>query len=154
MLTACRRDQAYGRRPYTWVMRRLAPTLALVLLGLLAGGAALLSWHQAHERTLTIFDCGDQGLNAPRSFILSCADANSELKDLQWTHWGQSVARATGTATWNDCTPTCAAGTWRSASISVSAYRVRDGHYTRLIGRHSRLFSGGPFDASIYPPSG
>ena len=134
-------------------MRRLAPFLILALLGVLSGSAALLSWHQAHEQTLTIFDCGNQGADAPRTFILSCADANSELKNLQWTDWGHSVAHATGTATWNDCTPNCAAGTWHSASITVSAYRVRNGHYTRLGATHSALFVDGPFDASAYPPT-
>jgi hypothetical protein len=37
--------------------------------------------------------------------------------------------------------------------VSVYAYRVRDGHYTRLNSHDSSLFNDGPFEASIYPPS-
>jgi hypothetical protein len=135
-------------------MRRNIPFFILSAMIILAGAAAALSLHQSRESaSLSIYDCSNQGLYAPKDFILACADANSQLKNLEWTHWNQSTAYATGTATWNNCTPDCASGTWLSAPVSVYAYRVRDGHYTRLNSHDSSLFNDGPFEASIYPPS-
>lgn len=120
----------------------------------LAAGAALISWHQSNAaETVSIYDCGSQSLVTPHYFVLSCADANSALKNLHWTNWNKATAYATGTATWNNCTPDCAGGKWLSTPISVYAYRVRGGHYTRLNSHHSSLFSQGPFEASIYPPT-
>jgi hypothetical protein len=132
----------------------MIPFLILSVLTILAGGAALLSWHESSaSESVAIYDCNSQGLVTPHYFVLSCADANSALKNLHWTDWNQSVAYASGTATWNDCTPDCAGGTWRSAPVSVYAYRVRNGHYTRLNSHHSSLFRDGPFIATSYPPS-
>lgn len=132
----------------------MIPFLILSVLTVLAGGAALLSWHESSaSESVAIYDCNSQGLVTPHYFVLSCADANSALKNLHWTDWNQSVAYASGTATWNDCTPDCAGGTWRSAPVSVYAYRVRDGHYTRLNSHHSSLFRDRPFIATSYPPS-
>jgi hypothetical protein len=135
-------------------MRKLIPYLILGALTVLAGGAALLSWHQSDEPVgLSMYDCNSQGLVAPSNFVLTCADANTLLKNLHWTDWNKSTAYATGIASWNDCTPDCVSGTWHSAPITVYAYRVRDGHYTRMNSHHSSVFSEGPFDASIYPPT-
>lgn len=144
-------DQPY---PYNEMMRRLIPYLLLSTMTVLAAGAALLSWHDSSAvRSTAIYDCSNQNLVTPSYFVLSCADANSALKNLHWTDWNQPTAYATGTATWNNCTPDCAGGKWLSAPVSVYAYRVRDGHYTRLNSHHSSLFRQGPFIAASYPPS-
>jgi hypothetical protein len=134
-------------------VRKLIPFMALAIMTVLAGGAALLSWHQTRDsQSLSIYDCTSTAVQTPRYFVLSCADANSALKDLHWTEWGQGTAHATGTLTWNDCTPNCAGGTWRSTSVKVRAERVRNGHYTRVISQHRGPPTVGTFDASPYPP--
>lgn len=135
-------------------MRRSIPFLFLIVLTFASAGAALLSWHQAHTSSIGIYDCGSQSLTAPSSLILSCADANTLVKDLQWNDWGAATATATGTGSWNDCTPDCASGMWKSASVTISAYRIRNDHYTRVSGSNTALFGGGPFDAAPYPPAG
>jgi hypothetical protein len=136
------------------MMRRLIPFFLLGAMTVLAAGAALLSWHESSaSESIAIFDCSSQGLVAPHYFVLSCADANSALKDLHWTDWNKATAYASGTATWNNCTPDCAGGKWLSAPISVYAYRLQNGHYTRLNSHHSSLFRDGPFIATSYPPS-
>jgi len=135
-------------------MRRYISYLILLVMTVCAGGAALLSWHQAHMSSITIFDCSRDGtLIAPKELVLSCADANTLAKGLTWNNWGGATATATGIASWNDCTPTCVAGTWRSAPVSIWAYRIRDDHYTRVNGTNKALFGGGPFDAMAYPPT-
>lgn len=133
-------------------MRRYASFLILVVLVLSSGGAALLSWHQAHESSTTIFDCTNQSVTAPSTFVLSCADANTLVKDIKWTNWGSATATATGVGSWNDCTPDCASGKWKSAPVTISAYRIRNGHYTRVNGSNSTLFGAGAFVAASYPP--
>lgn len=133
-------------------MRRSIPYILLLVLTVAAGSFALLSWNQAHESSVSIFDCSHTSLVAPSSLVLTCADANTQVKDLQWNSWGNATATATGTATWNDCTPDCASGKWKSEFATISAYRIRDGHYTRVNGSNQHVFGGGPFEAMTYPP--
>ncbi|MGC8511232.1 MAG: hypothetical protein ACP5PB_10230 [Acidimicrobiales bacterium] len=136
-------------------MRRFIPAILLLVLVVLAGLFALLSWHQAHETTAAgLYDCSSTLSVKPRTLVLSCADANTEITDVSWSNWGQSTAFATGTARWNDCTPSCAAGTWREEATTAWAYRVVGGHYTRVDGDNTHLFAAGPFDAAPYPPAG
>jgi hypothetical protein len=112
-----------------------------------------LSWHQAHESSVSIFDCTTKSSSAPSSIVLTCADANTVVKDLHWTNWGSATATATGVGSWNTCTPDCAGGTWKSAAVTIRAYRLRGDHYTRVNGSNSSLFGSGPFVATSYPPS-
>jgi hypothetical protein len=55
-------------------------------------------------------DCGmGKNLVEPKTFVLACADANSEAVGLVWTKWDSTTARAKGVYTWNLCVPYCAA---------------------------------------------
>ena len=134
-------------------VRRSIPYLILFVLTIASAGAGLLSWHQAHMSSITIFDCSSHSSTAPSTLVLTCADANTMVKDLHWSNWGSATAAATGVGSWNDCTPDCAGGTWKSAPVAISAYRIRNGHYTRVNGSNSSLFGSGPFDAVPYPPA-
>jgi len=49
-------------------------------------------------------DCGmGKNLVEPKTFVLACADANSEAVSLVWTKWDSTTARAKGVYTWNLC---------------------------------------------------
>jgi hypothetical protein len=72
----------------------------------------------------TIPDCFSQ-VASPKSIVLACADFNFSLQDLAWTDWGGPTATATGEARANDCDPYCAAGTFRTYPVSVTASGVR-----------------------------
>ncbi len=62
-----------------------------------------------------VFDCpGRSALVEPKTYILTCADANSYLGKLSWTSWTPGLASAKGVLEENDCTPYCAAGHFRS----------------------------------------
>ncbi len=139
---------------YNAAMRRYIPYTLLLVLTLLAGTFALLSWHQAHESSVSIYDCSTTSSVAPSSMVLTCADANTLVKNLRWSGWGQPTATATGVGSWNDCTPDCASGKWKSAPVTISAYRIRHGHYTRVNGTNQHLFGGGPIEMASYPPAG
>ncbi|MHB1087694.1 MAG: hypothetical protein ACYC19_02890 [Acidimicrobiales bacterium] len=135
-------------------MRRYIPYIFLLVLTVLAGSFAVLSWNQAHESAVSIYDCSTTSSIAPSSLVLTCADANTLVKDLKWSGWGEPTATATGLGSWNDCTPNCAGGTWKSAPVTISVYRIRHGHYTRVSGTNQHLFASGPIEMVSYPPAG
>lgn len=56
-----------------------------------------------------LVSCSGAAVFAPKTFIISCADANSELKATHWTSWTGSRARGTTTFGLNLCDPYCAA---------------------------------------------
>jgi hypothetical protein len=62
-----------------------------------------------------VFDCPAQSaLVEPKTYILTCADANSYVGKLSWTSWTSGLASAKGVLAENDCLPYCAAGHFRS----------------------------------------
>jgi hypothetical protein len=87
-----------------------------------------------------VFDCpGQRPLVEPKTFIITCADANTYLGKLSWTSWTPGLASAAGTLRENDCTPYCAAGHFHSYPAIVifwgnSAVKNHPGEhcYTRM----------------------
>lgn len=51
---------------------------------------------------------------------------------LTWHHWTQQSGFATGVAWLDNCTPSCAQGTFEPFGARVNVFRVRHGHFTRL----------------------
>lgn len=70
-------------------------------------------------------DGSDAGLELPSSYTLACADGNTLLHGLHWAAWGSSSAFASGTYTFNDCTPNCAAGHVHSFPALVALWHVK-----------------------------
>jgi hypothetical protein len=101
----------------------------LSVLVVLAGLFTLISYHQATASGSSVKllgPCQPLVLTVkPSTYVVSCADANSEFTDLHWTGWGGETAYASGIARWNDCTPTCVAGHWRSAPATFWAWDPR-----------------------------
>ena len=56
----------------------------------------------------------------PSSVILACADANASFTHLHWSSFGGPSAHATGSYTFNDCTPTCVAGHVHSYPVAIT----------------------------------
>lgn len=89
--------------------------LALGLTGSASATTARPATPSLTSVQMVVFDCpGQRALVEPKTFILTCADANSLLSGLSWTSWTGSLASATGTLQENDCTPYCAAGHFHS----------------------------------------
>ncbi len=133
-------------------MRRSIPLLLVAVLGVLALATVWLSYHQSHEhgsKVEMVLSCSKKIGATPRTYVLSCADANSMVTSLHWIDWGDVTAYATGTAKWNDCTPTCVAGHWKSEPVTVWAWRIRDDRYTRLATSDPRF--GAAIDLAPYP---
>ena len=137
-------------------MRRYTSFLILLALIVLAGLTTLLSYGQStntHENIKMVAPCTSSLVREPPSITASCADANSKVTDLTWTSWGNATAFATGTGAWNDCTPTCVAGTWKRETVTVWAWDLNGDHYTRLSASDPRFFGANGVTLTAYPPS-
>jgi hypothetical protein len=113
-------------------MRVLAgATAAIATLGALTALPAVAS-----PRVHVVSDCVHSHVR-PESIVLACGDGTSSLGALRWRSWGGSSARATGTLSYVDCTPSCAEGTEHHAraSLRLTTRRHCKGHgglyYTR-----------------------
>lgn len=51
---------------------------------------------------------------------------------LQWTVWTGARAAGSGTIWFNTCTPDCADGRFQRTALTLTATRVRNGHFTRM----------------------
>jgi hypothetical protein len=125
-------------------VRRLLPFTIVAGLIVLSLVIIRLSYDQSgtHPNGVSIaYSCSKKMGEKPTHYGLFCADANAEFTNLTWQDWGEYTAYATGTARWNDCTPTCVAGTWKSEPVTVWAWRIRDHHYTRLASSDPKLLS-------------
>jgi hypothetical protein len=84
----------------------------MIRLALLAALAAAVAATAASAATPLprILDCGGKPLLRPAgTLVLSCADANSELRKTHWTSWGRTSAVGTTELGLNLCNPYCAA---------------------------------------------
>ena len=91
-----------------------------------------LSYQGASSTSATVWvrDCPpDRFAAAPGGLVLTCADANTYLKDVTWTTWGGRIAIGRGTLVENTCTPDCAAGKYVSepAAVALGGLAYRDG---------------------------
>jgi hypothetical protein len=88
-----------------------------------------------------VVNCEHKAVIAPRTFILTCADANDYLGSLRWVSW-HSEAFGTGIEHINTCMPDCAAGHFRRYRALITLWRARP--YRHGLLRFTRL-------TEIYP---
>jgi hypothetical protein len=103
----------------------MSKLFGLAAIALVAAGAAHAS---SPERFLN--NCGKL-VKHPKTFTIACGDGNYLLKSLKWSAWGGKTAKAKGKASGDTCTPNCAAGTFKSYPVRVTASR------TTTCGKHS-----------------
>jgi len=84
--------------------RCLMMLLAVVSVG--TGGTVASATSQLPR----LLSCSGKPLLRPTGLVvLSCADANSEIRATHWTSWGRTSAAGVTEFGLNLCTPTCAA---------------------------------------------
>ena len=66
-------------------------------------------------------DCVGTPVARPKIVTLSCADAGIVVSVAAWRDWGSSSATSVGTASVNDCTPSCAAGARHDYRVKLIA---------------------------------
>jgi hypothetical protein len=102
----------------------LAVGICFIVVGVV--GAAM-----AKAGNRVVGDCR-HSQSKPAQVIVYCADANGLFEHLRWSSFGGSTARATGDYSVNDCSPSCAAGHFRTYPVSVTfshATRCPDGKH-------------------------
>lgn len=109
-------------------MRTVALTLVTGALLAPAAAAAQQEPDQPPSLSTYVFDCAGEPTAGPRSFVLTCGDANQALMRMRWRDWDTPRAVGTGWARVNTCEPSCAEGKSRR-------YRVRAVVDRRLKGR-------------------
>ena len=109
---------------------------------------ALVSTATAAGGARVVGDCVRSQVK-PAQIIIYCADANGLLKNMRWSSFGGATARGSGSWSFNDCTPNCAAGHFHSYPVTLtlsrpapcpdghSDYRVADASYSSTTKRPS-----------------
>ena len=106
---------------------------AVAAVGLAAGllVAFVVGPSAAATHTYVPRDCVHEAVK-PHRIIITCADANFVLTSLRWSHWGRRSAAAAGSASINDCNPTCSTGRFHKYPVTV---RLSSAHFCRNAGK-------------------
>jgi hypothetical protein len=124
-------------------VRRVIPVSILAVLIVLSLLAIKLSVDQSNSpQSVRVFSCAPRDGVHPSTFTVFCADSNAEFTHLTWLNWGDETAYATGTVRWNDCTPNCADGKWKSEPVTLWAWQIKDHLYTRMTSTDPTLLGG------------
>lgn len=143
--------QRARRRKLRWFAVVLAMALtAGVVAGVTygAGGSTARSHSSVPPLALTsakVLTCQGADVVRPRNYIITCADAYTQLTSTHWTHWTAKSAAGTTTFAMNLCTPYCAASKmtyYPNSSVSfTSPVTTKHGSLFSLLTVHYR--SGG-----------
>ena len=103
-------------------------------------------------------DCAGKLQVKPKEVVFTCADAGFSAGKLTWIGWGGKTAAAVGTASVNDCTPTCVAGhfhTYRIVLLATGSQRCPGGRsaYTTVTYGFLGPSPFGPKDSGTTDPS-
>ncbi|HEY5266892.1 MAG TPA: hypothetical protein VIJ40_08775 [Acidimicrobiales bacterium] len=131
------------RRRFKWLGSALA---VLMIVGVVTG-ASINAFGSSTSPSTTaklsaatstkagIITCQGISVVEPRSFVITCADANSELTKTHWSTWTSTGASGTTTFAMNLCTPYCAASPmsyFPNSHVTLSA---------PVATKHGKLFS-------------
>jgi hypothetical protein len=130
-----------------------AAALSIAIAGVLAGGAV----GRGGGPTVVSAYCHGHNFK-PGRIILACGDAGLYVEHLDWKHWGRGEANGIGTGTGKTCTPSCAAGGTKSASMEIRLFKPKyctqdhRRHFTKIRYRwtHGSPIAGQP-DSAVVP---
>ena len=95
---------------------------AAVMLATATGATAAPS---SSQQVKVISSCTN-ATTQPKSYVFFCADGGAGLQHATYDWWTSKTAHGTGTYYFNDCKPSCVAGTVHKHAAEFSLYRVRD----------------------------
>lgn len=116
----------------------------LVSVAAAASGVALAGPASAGSNQVVLVNCSGVGQVRPAGYDIGCMPANELVTGLTWTSW-RSTAFGSGTLKVNDCTPTCAQGSYIKYPILAVLWRARSwpGHPGRAyFSRLTWIFTG------------
>lgn len=105
-----------GRRRFKVAALALAGAAVLATTAWAASASAATSGRSAESAGRqsiappVVVNCQMKTQVRPGSIILACADGNAYAGNLHWSAWGLGSALASGTYSFNDCTPNCISG--------------------------------------------
>lgn len=113
----------------------------------------LVSKSHSTPTILAVYDCAHLR-ERPKRLVFACGDGGAIGKRLSWRDWGERTAVGQGTIAVNDCTPSCAEGSFKEYPIDVTASKIRlcgDGRrqYTAISYSYPNSHPPGISDASL-----
>jgi hypothetical protein len=105
-------------------MKRISLVLAAVFAVAVPVTAATTAGASTKLRVFFPSDC-QHNKYKPKSFVVTCADANFTVKKVKYSAYGTKTAAGTGTASVNTCDPDCASGTFKSYPVKLTLSRVK-----------------------------
>ena len=99
--------------------------IATAACGAAASAASLGGQAPATTAVPVVVNCQMKTQVRPGSYTLACADGNAYVGALNWSAWGSSSALASGTYSFNDCTPNCLSGHGHTFSGLVVLWGVK-----------------------------
>jgi hypothetical protein len=105
-------------------MKRISLALAAVIVVAVPVTAATTAGASTKLRVFFPNDC-QHNKYKPKSFVVTCADANFTVKKVKYSAYGATSAKGTGTASLNTCEPDCASGTFKSYPVKLTLSRVK-----------------------------
>jgi hypothetical protein len=94
--------------------------LSAVLTAGFVGAVPLAAMASTSSSTPSVLTCAGKKAIKPTSYVIACADGNSELTSIKWTSWGTNTATGTATFHTNTCTPNCVAGKFVDYKATVT----------------------------------
>jgi hypothetical protein len=104
---------------------RIAATAVAIAAVSLAAATSATGAPTADQHVRVISSC-TKATYQPKSYIFFCADGGAGLKHATYDWWTAKTAHGTATYFFNDCEPSCVAGTVHEQAAEFTAYRVRD----------------------------
>jgi len=89
-----------------------------------ASGVVLAGPASAGSSQAVLVNCNGVGQVRPAGYDIGCMPSNELVTGLTWTSW-RSAAFGSGILKVNDCTPTCAQGTYVKYPILAVLWRAR-----------------------------
>ena len=96
----------------------------LMAVAAAASGVVVAGPASAASGQVVLVNCNGVGQVRPTGHDIGCMPSNELVTGLTWTSW-RSAAFGSGTLEVNDCTPTCAQGTYVKYPILAVLWRAR-----------------------------
>ncbi len=127
-------------------MRKVAPFIAAICVVVSGGAAAsslaasslprllgpdVSSHFVARPATISLGCCGQLVIGGPR--VSATAFRRGRLGRIRWSDWGSSRADGVGLLWIGSGVPSCGSATFRPHKVSIEAFGVGNGRYTRLL---------------------
>jgi hypothetical protein len=108
-------------------------TAALVLAATISFSSSLAG---GATRQVGLYSCSGKVVSRPQTFIITCADAYTQLTATKWTAWSSTSASGSTRFAMNLCRPSCVAS--KMSYFPKSTVRLLDPIHTKA---HGWLFS-------------